>query len=145
MGVVDPIRVEGLSELRRALAGMEQGAHKHLRIVLNQAADLVVEGAQRRVKRRTGRAQKSIKKRSTQTQARVIAGGAKAPYFGWLDYGGKIYRHGKDAKPLVRTFEPGGRIMYPAFDAERDAVNEILSAGLVALAEENGLEVTSGG
>lgn len=144
MAVIEPIRVEGLTELRRALQGMDQGAHKHLRIVLNQAAELVVEGAQRRVKSKTGRARKSIKARSTQTSARVIAGGAKAPYFGWLDYGGKVYRHGTDAKPIVRRFERGGRYIYPAFDAERDAVNELLSKGLVALAQENGLEVDSG-
>lgn len=145
MSTIDPIRVEGLGELRRALAGMESGANRELRVVLNQAADLVVDGAQRRVPVKSGKARKSIKKRSTQTQARVVAGGTKAPYFGWLDYGGKVYRHGKDHKPNQRRFYAGGRIIYPAFDAERARVNEVLSEGLARLVRENGLEVDTNG
>lgn len=143
MAIIDPIRVDGLRELQQSLRNLDGESQKKLRLVLNVAADLVVTRARTRTPKLTGRAARSIRRQSSQREARVKAGGAKVPYFGWLDYGGKIQRW-PEGQPLVRQFKPEGRIIYPAFDDQRDEVFEVLNEGLQALVTEAGLDVDNG-
>ncbi len=137
---IDPIRVEGLREFQRALKEMDGESQKKLRLVLNDAAELVVDRARRNVPVKTGGARKSIRVSSSQREARVKAGGARVPYYGFLDYGGKTGRwpNGTHRRP----FERDGRYLYPAYYAERRSILERLERGLTDLARDSGLDVS---
>lgn len=141
MSAVDPIKVDGLKEFQRALKQMDGESQKQLRVVLNSAATTVATGAARRVPRRTGRAAASLRAMSSQREARVMGGSKKVPYYGWLDFGGRI---GRD-KSQRRAFVPAGRYMYPTFAANRDSIYTALQRGLADLARNAGLEVTDDG
>lgn len=136
--MVDAIRIEGLKELRAGLKEISADLPKALRMAFNDSADIVVQDARPRIPSRTGRAKGTVKARSTQTAARVVGGGAKAPYYPWLDFGGKIPRGPR------RPFLKEGRYIYNAyFRAKRSGrFQESLEKNLVAVARSAGIEVT---
>lgn len=136
--IIDPIKVDGLRDFQRALRTMEEGAQKQLRVTLNVVADVIRVPAQRLTPTRTGAARTSIRLASGQREVSIKAGGRKAPYFGWLDYGGRI----GPAKSVRRPFIPEGRILYPAFKRNREAVLDTLGQGLADLARHAGLDVS---
>jgi hypothetical protein len=128
--VIEPVRIEGIRELQRALKAMDGESQKALRVVFNSAAELVAEGAQRKVPRRSGRARASIRVGSSQREARVKAGNArKAPYYPWLDFGGAV---GK-GRSVVRPFAKSGRYIYPSYSERRDEILAKLHDELVAM------------
>lgn len=137
----DPIKIEGLKEFQKQLRTIEDGLQKQLRVALNQGADIIVDAATKRMPRRTGAAIASIKAQSSQREARVIGGSKKAPYVGWLEFGGKVGRDKKTKRPFIK----GGRYVFPAFGAHRDEVLEIIVRELDALARDAGMEVHGGG
>lgn len=137
--MVATIRVTGLREFQRALKAMDAGLPRQLRLALNEAAKEVIDYAQPRIPRRTGRAAGSLKARSSQREARIAVGGRRAPYYPWLDFGGQGRRKGRPAK---REFIREGRYVYPALAARRDRVTEIMANALAQLARDAGLEVT---
>jgi len=134
---IDPIQIVGLAEFRRNLRQMDSGAARALRLAGNEAANIVVDSAKPTVPRRSGKAAASIKARSSQLATRVSAGSARAPYFPWLDYGGKV---GKD-NSASRPWEPDGRYIYPAYRREKRRVEETLRAALGRLAADSGVEL----
>jgi hypothetical protein len=136
----EPIKIRGLAEFNRSLRKLDKDAPKALRLVGNEAAALVVKDASADVPTLTGAAASSIRASSTRTSARVRAGGSKVPYYGFLDYGGNVGINGSVHREFIKT----GRYLYPAFDRNRDAVAETLNDGLVKVAEDSGLAVTSG-
>jgi hypothetical protein len=138
VAAVDPIRIEGLIPFQRALKEMDGESQKQLRVVFNRAADLVVGEASQRVPRRSGRAAQSIKARSGQREAVVVAGGNRAPHFPWLDFGGAV---GKQ-RAVKRRFIKSGRYIYPAYSNNRIKVQAILEDGLAELVKSAGLEVS---
>lgn len=138
MPLVDPIPVEGLRDLARQLRAVDVNLPKALRLAANEAAEIVVVEARTGVPRKSGKAAKSIKARSTRTAARIVSGGNRAPYMPWLDYGGKV---GKN-NTAVRPFEPDGRYVYPAFRSKREQVEQTYRAALARIIAEAGLEVT---
>lgn len=133
----DPIHITGLVELQRALKALDGESQKQLKVVLDQVATTVATGASRRVPRKTGRAAASLRAQSGQREAKVVGGSKKVPYYGWLDFGGRI---GKD-KSVKRPFVTGGRYMYPAYSANRDSIQRALEASLQQLVRDAGLEV----
>lgn len=137
MGTIEPIKIQGLRDLQAALKGLDGEAQKQLRLVLNGAATTVANAAARRVPTRTGKARSSIRPASSQREARVKAGGAKAAYYGWLDFGGAVGRK----KNTRRRFLQEGRYMYPAFHANRDSIYNGLQKSLTDMLENVGLEV----
>jgi len=141
MSVPEPIKIAGLREFQRALKTMDGESQKQLRVVLNTAADTVAAGAARRVPRRTGKAAASLRAMSSQREARVMGGSKKAPYYGWLDFGGRIGRDKSQRRPFVS----GGRYMYPTYSANRDSIYKALQQGLAQLARTSGLEVSEDG
>jgi hypothetical protein len=141
VSTIDPIKVSGLKEFQRALKQMDGESQKQLRVVLNQSAETVAVGAARRVPRRTGRAAASLRAQSSQREARVMGGSKKVPYYGWLDFGGRIGRDKSQRRPFVQS----GRYMYPTFAANRDSIYKALQKGLAELARTAGLEVTQDG
>jgi hypothetical protein len=141
MATIAPIRITGLREIQAALRQLDGESQKQLRVVLNSAAQAVVGGASRRVPTKTGAARQSIRAASGQREAKVSGGSKKVPYYGWLDFGGKVGR----ARSVSRPFLQSGRYIYPAYDANKDSIGKALSQALVDLCRNVGLEVTASG
>lgn len=133
----DAVRIDGLAEFQAALRRMDSGLPRQLRLMLNDAAQLVVHGAQPLVARRSGRAAGSIKAASQQRVARVKAGGAAAPYYAWLDFGGAVGRRNSVHRPWV----PKGRYLYPAYRSRKPEIVVKLNQGVRRLAEGAGVRV----
>lgn len=134
---IDPIKIKGLVEFQRALKAIDGEAQKQLRVVFNTVAETVAGGARRRVPTKTGRAKASVKVASSQREARVKAGGARVPWYPWIDFGGRVGIH----KSVSRPFVSGGRYLYPSYFANKDSIYPALEKGLVALVHDAGLEV----
>ena len=137
MPATDAIKITGLRDLQAALKQMDGEAQKQLRGVLNEAAEIVVSGARAGFPTKTGRAKGTIKVMSSQREARVKEGSAKAPYAPWLDYGGRVGPKRSVSRPFVKT----GRYVYPAYNRSRDDILDALSAALAELITRAGLEV----
>ncbi|MES2211413.1 MAG: HK97 gp10 family phage protein [Chloroflexota bacterium] len=135
---IEPIAVEGLRDFVRSLRALDSGLPKAVRLAANEAANVVVDEAQHRIPKRSGKAAKSIKAKSTRTAARVSSGGRRAPYAPWLDYGGKVGRN----KSVERPFIADGRYVYPSFRANRSKVSDTFRKALARIAAEAGIEVT---
>jgi hypothetical protein len=137
---VGAIRIRGLAEFNRSLRALSKDAPKQLRLVGNEAAAVVVKDAAGGMPKVSGKASGSVRAASTRTAARVRAGGAKAPYYPWLDYGGHVGQHGSTVRPFVKA----GRFLYPAYARNRAPIEELLTDGLAEVARNSGLDVTSG-
>lgn len=114
------IQVRGLRELRGALRDVDKTLGPELRKGLNEVADIVLDTARPLVPTRAGKARASLKAGSTEKAVQIKAGGTKAPYWGWLDFGGKVGR----AKSVKRRFEPEGRYIYPTLRKRRDEIED---------------------
>nr|WP_244161701.1 HK97 gp10 family phage protein [Micromonospora eburnea] len=118
---------------------MDAGLPRQLRLALNAAAEEIIDYAEPRFPRRSGRAARSLKARSTQRVARIALGGRAAPYAPWLDFGGEGRIKGRPSKrPFIRE----GRYVYKGLEVRRDRVTEIMSDALAQLARDAGLEVS---
>lgn len=139
----EPIQVVGLRDLTRSLRAVDTGLPKMVRLALNEASDTVVDRAIPSIPARTGRARRSVKASSTRNAARVKAGGNRAPYFPWLDFGGRTGRKGEDGKgTTVRRFYTDGRYLWPAYYEARDSgeFGRILDEALGRLIRQAGLD-----
>lgn len=134
----DRIRVAGLRDFQAQLRKMDAGLPRQLRLALNEASNVIIDYAQPRFPRRTGRAAASLKARSSQRVARIALGGRRAPYAPWLDFGGRV----GPGRSVVRPFIRDGRYVYKGLAVKRSEVTEIMAAGLAQLARDAGLEVT---
>lgn len=135
--MADPVRIEGLREFNRSLKDLDADLPKAVRLAFNTAADIVVEDAKPRVVRDTGRAKRSVRARSTRTKSRIVGGGAKAPHYPWLDFGGRVGRNRSVRRPYLKQ----GRYIYKAFyDNERRYV-EVMADALTDVARQAGLVV----
>lgn len=135
----EPVKVEGLDSFRKSLKVLDRDLPKALRLAFNEAADVVVSEATRKIPRRSGRAQRSVKAKSTQSAARISGGGNKAPYYPWLDFGGRVGRN----KSIIRPFKKEGRYIYDAYH-RKSASGEfaaVLERTLTNVARSAGVEV----
>lgn len=132
------IKVVGLTEFRKGLRAMDRGLPKGVRLALNEAANTLIDATRPKIPRRTGAAAASLRAQSTQTTARVAVGGPKAPYYPWLDFGGRTGRR----KSVVRPFYKEGRYLYPTLAQEREAIQGVMLKALTQLAQSNGIEVS---
>jgi hypothetical protein len=133
------IRVDGLKQLNKSLRSLSSDAPKALRLVGNDAADLIVKTAKPKVPTgpgKGGHAASSIKAASTRTAARVKAGGPKYRYFPWLDFGGRVGRR----KRTVRPFLKSGRYVWKAYGEQHENVAQHLADGLERVIVDAGLE-----
>lgn len=137
MPIVEPIEIEGLRDFMRSLRALDSALPKALRVAGNEAAAIVVDEARGRVPRRSGRAAGSVKAKSTRTAVRITSGGKRAPYFPWLDYGGKVGRN----NTAERKWMPDGRYVYPAFTDKRRAVDDAYRSALRRIASDAGLDM----
>lgn len=136
------IVVEGLRELQKSLRAVSSDLPKELRKANKAAADDVVPAAQRRAPSRTGKLRKSIVARAEQRGASVKGGGARVPYFGFIDFGNKIGvgggvgRHDSHPRPFIKR----GRIIYPAVTEKRDEILDTYERALAGLIRSAGLQ-----
>lgn len=136
MATVAPIKITGLRDLQAALKELDGESQKLLRTTLNEVAEGVAAGARRRVPVKTGKARASVKAASSQREARVKGGGAKASYYPWLEFGGKVGRKHSVRRPYVA----GGRYIYATYAANRDGIMKGLDTAVGRLIDQTGLD-----
>jgi len=138
--VSDAIKIHGLADFNRKLRKVDRDLPKAMRLALNEAADVVVDAAQPKIPRRTGRARKALKARSTRTLSRAVGGSKRVPYFPWLDFGGEGRKRGR---PTKREFIKAGRYVYPTYFEKRDSgeFERVLSGALLRHVRRAGIEV----
>lgn len=132
------VRIEGQREFVRALRRLDGDLPKAMRVALNGAAQLVVDEARPDVPRLSGAAARSLRVASTSSAVRVAAGGARAPYYPWLDFGGRVGRN----RATRRRFYPDGRYIYPALARVQPDFERVLAEALTSTARRAGLDVT---
>lgn len=138
MATIDPVRVEGLADVIRALRGVNANLPKALGTAAARGAGLVADRARSGVPRRSGAAAGSIQVKTIGPKARVVSGGRRAPYFPWLDFGGRVGRK----KATRRPYLADGRYVYPAYRSTRDQVEAIMRETLVEAVRDAGLDVS---
>jgi hypothetical protein len=138
--MVEPIKIEGLNEFVRNLKTLDRDLPKAVRLAFNESADLVVDDARPRVPRRSGRAQRSLRSRSTQTRARVSGGGARARHYPWLDFGGRVGVAGSIRRPFLTE----GRYIYKSYFELRDSgrFEDVMVKELLRVVESAGIGVS---
>lgn len=129
------IKIDGLREFQRALKQAEDGLQKELRLMFNDVVTVVADSARAMVPHSSGAAAASIKPQSTQRMGQIKAGGAKAPYYAWLDFGGRVGRH----KSVHRDFLKSGRYLYPSYSKHKGEIEQKLVEGLTELLRKSGL------
>lgn len=136
----EAIRIDGLRQFSRNLKKLDADLPKVLRVALNESADLVIDTARPDVPKRSGQAARSMRAASTRTAVRVKAGGARAPHYPWLDFGGRV---GKN-RSVVRRFNSDGRYLYPTYFDLRDSgrIQDVLQRSLLDVARQSGVEVS---
>jgi len=140
VATIEPIKITGLAEFNRNLRKLDSDLPKILRLAHNEAAQLIVDYAQPRVPRKSGRAAGTIKARSTRTETRIQGGSKRASYYPWLDYGGRVGRKRSIKRPFIKE----GRYLYPALSANYDKFADLLTEKLIDVAREAGVEVDHG-
>lgn len=133
--MADVIRIEGLRELQAALRKMDGESQKKIRLVLNDAAEIVLDSARSRVPTRTGRARATLRASSGQREASVKGGTGRAPYYPWLDFGGRVGRNRSVSRPFLKE----GRYIYASLRDRRATIQQAIQDGLDGLIREAGL------
>jgi hypothetical protein len=131
------IEIKGLAQLSRALRKMDSEAPKGLRLVQNDAANLIVDKTRPLIPHRTGAAAKSLKAKSSRTLTRIAVGGNRARYYPWLDFGGKTGIN----RSVDRPFYKEGRYLYPTLGKNKAEIADLLQKGILAVAQSAGLDV----
>lgn len=151
-----PIKIVGLRDFQASLRRVDRDLPKQLRVIFNEAAEIVAVDARRKVPVRSGRAKATVKALSQQRKGIVQGGGPRAPYYPWLDFGGTVGR-GRTGRGGVlsaagradfgtagsvsRPFYKAGRYIYPSYKRHQEDVMDIAAAGMVELAHRAGLGV----
>jgi hypothetical protein len=103
------INITGLRELRSALRKIDKGLQVELREELKGAVNIVVRDVQGHVPHNTGRAAASVRSTASGDTIYLKAGGARVPYWGWLDFGGRL----PDKSVSGANAMDGGSLMHP--------------------------------
>ena len=119
------IRIEGLTEYRRALRQIDSGLPGELRAGFGKVAG--------KIPRITGTAARSVKARASQTGAGVAVG-RDVPYYGWLDFGGHRPRDVAVSRPSIRQ----GRYLYPTIIEESGEIEDAAIDAIETVAREAG-------
>jgi hypothetical protein len=135
--MADMVKIVGLKEFNKRLRDMGGDLPKAVRLAFNDCADIVVQDARPRVPKWTGAAKGSVRVASTRTAARIRGGGAKAPYYPWLDFGGYAGR----GRTMHRPFLQEGRYIYNAFFRKRPQFVEAMTKALRTIAKRAGLVI----
>ena len=137
------VEIEGLREFRNAIRRVEPGMQKQLQKRFKALAVVVADRIRAKVPvGDTGNAAASVRARATQTSAAVFAGGVKAPYFPFLDFGGSTGRGhvvGSGGGAVRRDMPTGGRYVYPVIGEMRGDITREANKALDDTLHEVGL------
>ncbi len=135
------IEVVGLKEFAKSVKQIDRELPKAIRMTLNESVDLIAKPARADVPRGKGKAAKSVRTASTSNKARIRAGGKRAPYYPWLDFGGKVGRN----RSVSRTYKKGGRYIYPNYRRLRDSgkFQDSMQEGLQSVGRRAGLVISN--
>lgn len=136
--MADGIVITGLREFKAGLRRMDSALPRRVRQAANRAAQIVVDAARPRVPTgpaRRGHARDSIRVASTASAVRVRGGGARFPYYGWLEFGGRVGRN----RSVRRERVSSGRYIRPAYVENADRVRDEMAEGLRDLADSAGV------
>lgn len=128
----------GVGELARAVQRLADGTPDMVRVLVARSGDLVVDWARPRVPHRSGAAASSLRVEDNGQSATVTSGGARAPYYPWLDWGGRVGR----AHATLRPYTNQGRYLYPGLRAQSDAITDAQVAAMRDLVTAAGLTIT---
>lgn len=131
------IAVKGLREFTGSLRRMDAALPKAVRVALNGCADFLIGKTKPQIPKRSGAAAASLKARSSQSAVRIAVGGRKAPYYPWLDFGGRVGR----GNSVVRPFFKEGRYLFPTLRNNRDEFTRIMQKAVTDVAQGAGLDV----
>jgi hypothetical protein len=131
------VEVAGLADFARSVRRIDAEAAKGLRVALNKCATFLVDQTKPKIPKRTGAAANSLKPRSTRNAVRIAVGGRRAPYYPWLDFGGKVGPRDSVSRPFLSD----GRYLYPTLAASRDEFTRIMETALAGVAHDAGLDV----
>jgi hypothetical protein len=130
------VEIEGLALIQKKLRELDPALAKELKDVNLSVADLVADIARNRVPiGKTGNARASVKAKGEQRYAVIRAGGRKAPYYPWLDFGGRRGQEKKQSRPYV----DGGRFIYPVVGAQHEKIVKEYVVMLGQLLDKAGL------
>jgi len=111
------VYVSNLAEVRKYLRKIHPDLVPVLRDDLKAAIiQNTLPAIMRKIPKRSGYAQFTLKARSGGNTLYVLAGGnsSVAPYFGWLDFGGSLKNRGPGRnQTIVRPIIKRGRYVYP--------------------------------
>lgn len=117
------VYIQNLRDVQRWFAEFEPALQPVLRDELWKAADTTVKWAiVSRVPQRSGDAAASVRASSTARSVFINAGGSKAPYFPWLDFGGTLRPTGRRYNTITRARIQRGRYVYPGIDQATPAL-----------------------
>lgn len=131
------IEISGLKEFNKAVRLVDKNAPKMVKDALNGCSDFIIVKTRAKIPRRTGRAARSLTKKSTKMDVRISVGGKSAPYYPWLDFGGRTGRK----KRTVREFLREGRYLYPTLAENKAEFIRIAESSLQDVAKRAGLEL----
>lgn len=123
MAVIAEVNVTGLAELRRALRQVDRTILPELREGLKGAVEIVAAEVRSTMPKDTGRAAASVRAVAGGNTIYLVGGKARVPYFGWLEFGGKL----PDKRPRTKKALAWGGADHPsahATGAERPKVRE---------------------
>lgn len=120
------LQVRGLEGFQAALRQVDKGLAQGLRGASKKAADIVVAEAKRRAPVKSGALRASVRSRTQQRGARVVAGSARVPYAGAINWGWK-----------KRNIAPQ-EFLYSAIAAKRDDIEKAYLDELDDLADQAG-------
>jgi hypothetical protein len=150
------IRIDGLADLQSEMKRLSPAIQKEFAKEMQKVAGYVVAEVRGemqksyaetaaetgRKSRSTGRAQSSVRPHFSGNSLYISAGGARAPYYPWLDFGGKgvvgwprkirvaTSGHGRYMKKNKRPFIKEGRWLYPTIARVRPEVYRRASAAI---------------
>lgn len=132
------VRVElrGVKELNRAFRQLETGMDVELRLAFKAIAQQVATRVAAKVPRLTGTAAGSVKPRASGGSAGVAAGGARAEYYPWLDFGGRVGR----SKGNYRELVVGGRYLYPTIGESKEDIGRMADEAIQIVARKADFE-----
>lgn len=133
MPTIGAPKTTGIREFQASIQQMDAGLDGMIKETLAEAAELVAADARRKIPTLTGAARNSLKV----VGAMVTAGGSKAPYYPWLDYGGRAGRRG-----ARRPWRAGGRYIWKSYGDLFPAIQRVSEKALDALTRRCGLDVS---
>lgn len=131
------IQTTGVRELQRSLKAVDKALPKGLKTGLNGVSNLIINNARPLIPKRSGRAAGSLRASSTAVQVKIRVGGSRAPYYPWLDFGGRT----GIKKSVSRQFIREGRYLYPTLRKHKSEIQKLLEKTLDDVARGAGLDV----